>query len=98
MRPRGALTPLQARTLRLLREAQAAGPVMPSLREIGRELGLRSKGHVSQLITALVAAGMVRRLKNRSRAIEVVRDRQVWVAVQPQGMDMVLLEVRDALD
>lgn len=98
MTPPGALTRQQARLLRLLRIAQAAGPVMPSLDEIGRVLGLRSKSQVSRLITALVAAGMVRRLKGRARAIEVVRDRQVWVAVQPQGADMVLVEVRDGLD
>lgn len=46
----------------------------PSYDEIGKALGLDSKSGIHRLVVGLVERGRLRRLPNRARAIEVVRD------------------------
>lgn len=51
----------------------AAGGVCPSYAEICAGTGVKSKGNLSSIISKLVERGHIRRLKYRSRAIEVIR-------------------------
>ena len=47
--------------------------IAPSFEEMKEALGLQSKSGIHRLITALVERGYIRRLKNRARALEVMR-------------------------
>jgi len=43
----------------------------PTIREIGEELGFKSTGTVRDYLRALIRKGLVRRMNNKSRAIEL---------------------------
>ena len=43
----------------------------PTIREIGEELGFKSTGTVRDYLKALMQKGLVRRMNNKSRAIEL---------------------------
>jgi hypothetical protein len=47
--------------------------VTPNFREIAVALGLKSKSSISDAITALERTGYIRRLRDRARAIEILR-------------------------
>lgn len=66
------LTRRQKEVLDYLREHIAAEGVAPSLEEIGRKLGLGSLATVHKHLERLEEKGAIRRLKHRSRALEIV--------------------------
>lgn len=45
----------------------------PSIEEMREDLGLASKSGVARMLDALEERGFIRRLRNRARAIEVIR-------------------------
>lgn len=67
------LTPLQSRTLDIIRRRCSAG-LAPSFDEIRVELGLASNSGVKRLLDALQERGHIRRIPYRARAIELVGD------------------------
>ena len=69
------LTRRQKEVLDYLREHIAAEGIAPSLEEIGRKLGLGSLATVHKHLERLEEKGAIRRLKHRSRALEIVPPR-----------------------
>jgi len=68
------LTERQRRCLLFIQEyLDDSGGVAPSFTDIIAALGLRSKSHAHKLLKALEAQGHIRRLRNRARALEVVK-------------------------
>ena len=71
------LTRKQLELLRFIHERLTVQGVPPSFDEMKDALDLRSKSGIHRLITALEERGFIRRLPNRARAIEVIK--------QPEG-------------
>src|SRR5262245_5632124 len=71
------LTRKQLELLRFINERLTEQGVPPSFDEMKDALDLRSKSGIHRLITALEERGFIRRLPNRARAIEVIK--------QPEG-------------
>src|SRR6202008_2625933 len=67
------LTRKQYELLRFINERLKEAGVPPSFDEMKDALDLRSKSGIHRLITALEERGFIRRLPNRSRAIEVIK-------------------------
>jgi repressor LexA len=67
------LTRKQYELLRFIHERLKESGVPPSFDEMKDALDLRSKSGIHRLITALEERGFIRRLKNRARALEVIR-------------------------
>ena len=67
------LTRKQYELLRFIHERVKESGVPPSFDEMKDALDLRSKSGIHRLITALEERGFIRRLKNRARALEVIR-------------------------
>jgi repressor LexA len=67
------LTRKQYELLRFIHERLKESGVPPSFDEMKEALDLRSKSGIHRLITALEERGFIRRLKNRARALEVIR-------------------------
>src|SRR3970040_1173528 len=67
------LTRKQFELLRFIHERVKESGVPPSFDEMKDALDLRSKSGIHRLITALEERGFIRRLKNRARALEVIR-------------------------
>jgi SOS-response transcriptional repressor LexA len=65
------LTQQQRRCAVLLATLQLQGDLMPTLDEISSYLDLNSKSGAHRILTALVERGIIRRLQQRARAIEV---------------------------
>jgi SOS-response transcriptional repressor LexA len=65
------LTAIQSKYLAAIADLGRCG-VAPSYVEIGRAVGARSKSTVAAMVGALEAAGHLRRLPGRARAIEIV--------------------------
>lgn len=59
--------------------------ISPSFEEMKEALDLRSKSGVHRLISALEERGFLRRLPNRARALEVLRQPENAVARKPTG-------------
>ncbi len=68
------LTPKQSQLFRYL-EGYMSGPgsVAPTFAEMGAAVGLTSKSAVHRLLLALEERGYVQRVRNRARAIEIIR-------------------------
>lgn len=66
-----ALTRRQREVLDVIREFIARNGYSPSLEEIGRQLGLSSVATVHKHVTHLVEKGLVRRVWNQNRSIEL---------------------------
>jgi len=66
------MTRRQHQTLRAIERFRARHGYAPSLDELRRALGLRSVATVHKHVAALEAKGKVRRLRGRSRALELV--------------------------
>ncbi|TAM38320.1 transcriptional repressor LexA [bacterium] len=64
------LTPKQERVLNFIRK-RVGERLPPTIREIGEELGFKSTGTVRDYLKALMRKGLVRRMNNKSRAIEL---------------------------
>lgn len=65
-------TQRQDELLALLKARQAEGGQMPSFDEMKNALGLKTKSGISRLLDRLEDRGLVRRLKQRRRCIEVI--------------------------
>src|SRR5262245_56664177 len=74
---RTMLTRKQLELLRFIHERLTETGVPPSFDEMKDALVLRSQSGIHRLITALEERGFIRRLPNRARAIEVIK--------QPEG-------------
>jgi repressor LexA len=68
------LTPKQQELLSFIQTRLEEGGVSPSFEEMKDALDLRSKSGIHRLINALEERGFIRRLPNRARALEVIRD------------------------
>lgn len=67
------LTTQQAKLLAFIKRYQAeSGHVSPSYSDMMAELGIRSRGRIHVLVTALVERGHIRRPLYGHRAIEIV--------------------------
>lgn len=64
------LTPKQKKVLDFIRK-RIGERLPPTIREIGEELGFKSTGTVRDYLKALMQKGLVRRMNNKSRAIEL---------------------------
>lgn len=67
------LTRKQNELLRFIQERLKESGVPPSFEEMKEALDLKSKSGIHRLITALEERGFIRRLPNRARALEVIR-------------------------
>ena len=64
------LTPKQEKVLKFIQK-RIGERLPPTIREIGEELGFKSTGTVRDYLKALMQKGLVRRMNNKSRAIEL---------------------------
>jgi repressor LexA len=67
------LTRKQHELLRFIQERLKETGVPPSFDEMKEALDLKSKSGIHRLITALEERGFIRRLPNRARALEIIR-------------------------
>ena len=67
------LTRKQHELIRFIQERLEASGVSPSFEEMKEALDLKSKSGVHRLISALEERGFIRRLPNRARALEVLK-------------------------
>jgi len=67
------LTAKQHELIRFIQERLEETGVSPSFEEMKEALDLKSKSGVHRLISALEERGFIRRLPNRARALEVIR-------------------------
>ncbi|MDD5120920.1 MAG: transcriptional repressor LexA [Candidatus Omnitrophica bacterium] len=70
MKEKPYLTPKQEKVLNFIRR-RVGERLPPTIREIGEELGFKSTGTVRDYLKALIEKGLVRRMNNKSRAIEL---------------------------
>ena len=70
MKEKPFLTPKQQKVLDFIRK-RVGERLPPTIREIGEELGFKSTGTVRDYLKALMQKGLVRRMNNKSRAIEL---------------------------
>ncbi len=70
MKNKPFLTPKQEKVLNFIRK-RIGERLPPTIREIGEELGFKSTGTVRDYLKALVQKGLVRRMNNKSRALEL---------------------------
>lgn len=66
------LTLKQRELLDFIGERMAVDGVSPSFEEMKDAMGLKSKSGIHRLIDALVERGIIQRLPNRARAIEIL--------------------------
>jgi SOS-response transcriptional repressor LexA len=76
------LTVVQQNCFDFLRSYRDERGVMPSFREVGDHLGIKSMSRVHYLMVALEGRGVIRRIAAKARAIEIV---------EPSSMQAVLL-------
>jgi repressor LexA len=70
MREKPYLTSKQEKVLNFIRK-RIGERLPPTIREIGEELGFKSTGTVRDYLKALMQKGLVRRMNNKSRALEL---------------------------
>lgn len=75
------LTIKQHELLRFIQRKLEESGVSPSFEEMKEALDLKSKSGVHRLISALEERGFIRRLPNRARALEVLRQTDAGLAV-----------------
>lgn len=66
------MTPSQRKCLLAIQRLIARLGYGPSYREIAAEIGAVSKGHIAGLVRGLIERGYLRKIPNRSRALEVL--------------------------
>ena len=64
--------------------------ISPSFEEMKEALDLKSKSGVHRLISALEERGFIRRLPNRARALEVLREPENVAAARKPANDTVV--------
>lgn len=67
------LTQRQLDILKFLHAQTSTAGVCPSFEEMSRHVGLVNRGAVHRILTSLEERGFIRRLRNRARAIEVIK-------------------------
>ena len=77
------LTSKQHELLRFIQHKLEESGVSPSFEEMKAALDLKSKSGVHRLISALEERGFIRRLPNRARALEVLRQADGGIAAAP---------------
>ena len=77
------LTQKQSELLRFIHSRTSRGQIVPSYDEMKDALGLQSKSGIHRLVTSLEERGFIRRLPNRARAIEVLREPAAVVPLLP---------------
>jgi len=70
MKNKPFLTAKQEKVLNFIRK-RIGERLPPTIREIGEEMGFKSTGTVRDYLKALMQKGLVRRMNNKSRAIEL---------------------------
>ncbi|MBM3244014.1 MAG: transcriptional repressor LexA [Candidatus Omnitrophica bacterium] len=70
MKTKPFLTPKQEKVLMFIQK-RIGERLPPTVREIGEELGFKSTGTVRDYLKALMQKGLVRRMNNKSRALEL---------------------------
>jgi repressor LexA len=70
MKDKPFLTPKQEKVLNFIRK-RIGERLPPTVREIGEELGFKSTGTVRDYLKVLMQKGLVRRMNNKSRALEL---------------------------
>jgi len=78
--------------LRFIHERLTETGVPPSFDEMKDALDLRSKSGIHRLITALEERGFIRRLPNRARAIEVIKQPEGYGAGRTRGFTPSVIE------
>jgi len=73
MKKKAYLTPKQEKVLQFIRK-RIGERLPPTIREIGEELGFKSTGTVRDYLKALMQKGLVKRMNNKSRAIELTEN------------------------
>jgi len=86
------LTRKQLELLRFIHERLTETGVPPSFDEMKDALDLRSKSGIHRLITALEERGFIRRLPNRARAIEVIKQPENYAAGRTRGFTPSVIE------
>src|SRR5262252_5491492 len=86
------LTRKQFELLRFIHERLKEAGVPPSFDEMKDALDLRSKSGIHRLITALEERGFIRRLPNRARAIEVIKQPEGFGAGRARGFTPNVIE------
>ena len=86
------LTRKQFELLRFIHERLKETGVPPSFDEMKDALDLRSKSGIHRLITALEERGFIRRLPNRARAIEVIKQPEGYGAGRTRGFTPSVIE------
>jgi SOS-response transcriptional repressor LexA len=66
------LTPIQTNVVDFMRAYKGEKRVMPTLREVGDHLGVKSLSQVHAIICSLEDRGVVRRMARKARAVEFV--------------------------
>ena len=79
------LTAKQHELLRFIQQKLEETGISPSFEEMKAALDLKSKSGVHRLISALEERGFIRRLPNRARALEVLRQPEDVNAVAPKA-------------
>ena len=78
------LTRKQHELLTFIQTRLEESGISPSFEEMKEALDLKSKSGVHRLISALEERGFIRRLPNRARALEVIRDSDLGAAKAAQ--------------
>lgn len=78
------LTAKQHELIRFIQQRLEETGISPSFEEMKEALELKSKSGVHRLISALEERGFLRRLPNRARALEVIRQPEDATLPAPQ--------------
>lgn len=84
-------TERQRDVLRFIRSYNASHGYSPCMREIAANLGLRSQSGVYRMLVGLEERGLIRRLANRARAIELID--KIPVSRAPDGAPLYFVRV-----
>ena len=74
------MTPKQEQVLNFIRK-RVGERLPPTIREIGEELGFKSTGTVRDYLKALMQKGLVKRMNNKSRAIELTERASIKIPI-----------------
>lgn len=90
------LTRKQHELICFIEDRLAESGISPSFEEMKDALGLKSKSGVHRLISALEERGFLRRLPNRARALEVVRNPERGERDQVTASNVIAMPARSA--
>jgi repressor LexA len=68
------ITPKQVRILHFISGYIQSNKLAPTIAEIGKHFGMRSSASVHQVLVALERNGLIKRIPNISRGIQIVED------------------------